>query len=239
MTAAPPMLPAVILAGGLATRLRPMTERIPKSLLEVEGEPFIAHQLRLLKGQDIGRVVICAGYLGEMIEELVGSGGKFGLDVAYSYDGDRLLGTGGAIRRALPKLGEAFFVVYGDSYLPCDWRAVQQAFTDSGRTALMTVYHNQGQFDRSNIEFADGQIRIYSKTQTTPAMHHIDYGLGLFRREAFAGLIEDQPYDLAQIYQDLLARQDLAAFEVETRFYEIGSIAGLEETKAYIRAQER
>jgi len=150
-----------ILAGGQATRLRPLTQHIPKALVEVAGRPFIDHQLALLRRHGARRVVICAGYLGEMIRDHVGDGRAFGLDVAYSFDGPspagvgRLLGTAGALVKALPQLGPAFFVLYGDSYLPCDYGAVQRAFLASGRPALMTVYRNEGQWDSSNVEMAE------------------------------------------------------------------------------------
>lgn len=228
------IFPAAILAGGLATRMRPLTERIPKSLLDINGEPFIAWQLRLMRGRGIRKVVVCAGHLGEMIEEYVGNGAKFGVEVSYSYDGDKLMGTGGAIRRALPKLGETFFVVYGDSYLPCDWRAVGRCFAASGKSGLMTVFCNHDQFDRSNVEYADGRIMKYSKKEVTPAMKHIDYGLGVFHARAFESLPTDRPSDMASLYQSLLAANDLAAFEVDARFYEIGSMSGLNETAQYL-----
>src|SRR2546426_2314152 len=138
------MLPVVILAGGLATRLRPLTEAIPKALIDINGEPFLAHQLRLLRANGIEQVIICAGHLGELVREYAGDGSRFGLRVEFVFDGPRLLGTAGALKRALPALGQAFFVLYGDSYLPCDYRAVQAAFVQSGKYALMTVFHNQG-----------------------------------------------------------------------------------------------
>src|SRR5579872_5855079 len=138
------MLPVAILAGGLATRLRPLTDKIPKALVDVNGEPFIAHQLRLLASRGIPRVVLCLGYRGEMVRDFVGDGWEFGLQVNYSFDGPELRGTAGAIHQALPLLGDSFFVLYGDSYLPCDYAAVEQAFLTSGKTALMTVFCNEG-----------------------------------------------------------------------------------------------
>jgi NDP-sugar pyrophosphorylase family protein len=147
------MLPIAILAGGLATRLRPITETIPKALIEVAGEPFLAHQLRLLRRYGFERVVLCVGYLGEMIQAFAGNGAAFGLRVEYAFDGPQLLGTGGALRRALPLLGERFAVIYGDSYLPCDYQAALAAFDDSGKLGLMSVYRNEGRWDTSNVEF--------------------------------------------------------------------------------------
>lgn len=231
------IFPVAILAGGVATRLRPLTETIPKALVEVNGEPFVAHQLRVLRAHGIERVIVCAGYLGEMIQEYVGDGMRFGLQVAFSFDGPRLLGTGGAIKKALPLLGDAFFVLYGDSYLPCDYRATQIEFEKSGRLALMMVFRNNGRWDRSNVEFVNGRVVAYDKQNQTPQMHYIDYGLGMFRRSAFEGVPEDQPFDLATLYQHLLTQGELAAYETQQRFYEIGSLEGLEETRRYLAEQ--
>lgn len=232
------LYPVAILAGGLATRLRPFTETIPKSLVDVNGEPFLAHQVRLLARQGVGRVVICSGYRGEMIEEYTGAGERFGLEVRYSQDGETLLGTGGAVRKALPLLGEHFFVLYGDSYLECDYGAVQEAFEASRKKAMMTVYRNEGRYDASNIEFSGGAILAYDKRRRTPEMRHIDYGLGVFRASAFDGVAPGVPCDLAAIYEDLLRQGELGGFEVSRRFYEIGSFEGLEEFRRYMGGAE-
>jgi NDP-sugar pyrophosphorylase family protein len=231
------MLPAAILSGGLATRLRPITETIPKAMISIAGEPFVAHQLRLLRARGIDRVVICAGYLGETIREFVRDGAPFGIDVDYSWDGPTLQGTAGAVRNALPLLGEKFFVLYGDSYLPCDYAQTETIFMKSGRPGLMTVFPNDGRWDSSNVEFDNGRIIDYNKRVRTPAMRHIDYGLGVFQGSVFAGL-PPGPYDLADVYADLLARDELAAAEVPERFYETGSVAGIAELSALLTGQD-
>ena len=212
-------LQAAILAGGMATRLRPLTEKIPKALLDINGAPFISHQLNLLRSKGIARVVICVGYLGEMIESFVGDGSRFDIQVEYSFEGSRLLGTGGAVKKALPLLGKCFFVLYGDSYLPCNYMAVQSAFEGSGKKGLMTVFHNKGAWDTSNVEFKDGQILAYEKNCLSPRMRHIDYGLGVFHKNAFDSVPQDTPYDLADLYKFLIKKGELAAFEVTQRFY--------------------
>lgn len=229
-----PVAPVAILAGGLATRLRPLTETIPKSLVEVDGEPFVGHQLRLLKSAGLRRVVICAGYLGGMIRQYVGDGARFGLEVQYSFDGPQLLGTAGALRNARHLLGDRFQVVYGDSYLACDYLDVQAAFDRSGRKALMTIYRNEGRYDSSNVEYAAGEIVAYDKEHRTGRMSYIDYGLGVLSTSALDAVPEDRPYSLAGLYADLLSQGQLAAYEVASRFYEIGSIAGLEETRKFL-----
>lgn len=218
----------------MATRLMPFTEKIPKALIDINGEPFIAHQLRLLRSRGIDNVVICAGHLGEMIRDFVKDGRRFGIKIEYSFDGARLLGTGGAIRKALDLLGEKFFVLYGDSYLLCNYEEVEGALDVSGKRGLMTVFRNEGAWDTSNVEFEDGRILTYDKQLPSHRMRHIDYGLGVFRREAFQFVPDDTACDLAKLYQLLLGRGELAAFEVHERFYEIGSVEGLEELKTYL-----
>lgn len=229
------LLPIALLAGGLATRLRPLTETIPKALVEVAGRPFIAHQMELLARAGASRVVVCAGYLGEMIEEFVGTGAAYGLEVSYSWDGDRLLGTGGALKRALPLLGDEFMVLYGDSWLDIDYGAVQRAFRDSGQPSLMTVFRNEGQWDSSNVQFEDGRICRYDKVERTPSMRHIDYGLGILKARILYSWPDSEPFDLAAVYGRLVAEGKLAGYEVFTRFYEIGSPAGLAELNQLLK----
>jgi len=231
-----PALTVAILAGGLATRLRPITEAVPKSLLEVNGEPFAVHQLRLLHANGIRRVVLCVGHLGELVQRAIGDGAALGLQVDYSFDGPALLGTAGAIRKALPRLGDSFFVMYGDSYLPCDYAAIARSFASAGVLGMMTVFRNEGKWDASNVEFERGTILTYSKKDWTPRMRYIDYGLGVFRAEAFHGLPAGKVCDLTEVYADLLQRKQLAAFEVHERFYEIGSPGGLRETAEFLAA---
>jgi NDP-sugar pyrophosphorylase family protein len=228
------MLPVAILAGGFATRLRPLTETTPKSLVEINGEPFLWHQLRLLRQNGIQRVVLCVSYLGEQIRDSVGDGGAFGVHIDYSFDGSTMLGTAGALKRAQPLLGGSFFVLYGDSYLPIDWGAVESAFQESGKAGLMTVYRNEGQWDTSNVEYVDGQILAYNKKLRTARMRHIDYGLGVLQTDALALIPDGQAWDLATLYGDLLAAGELAGFEAPRRFYEIGSLSGIEELRCYL-----
>ena len=230
--------PVAILAGGLATRLRPITEKIPKSLVAVADQPFLSHQLRLLQAAGIRKVVLCVGYRGEMIGREFGEGGSFGVELNYSFDGPELLGTGGALKKALPLLGDKFMVLYGDSYLPIDYAAPARAFAASGKPGLMTVFRNENRWEPSNVWFEDGEIKRYDKTCLAPEMKHIDYGLGLLRPKALQPWPNERPFDLADVYQDLIARQELAGYEVEQRFYEVGSPEGLAELDAMLRSQQ-
>jgi NDP-sugar pyrophosphorylase family protein len=230
--------PVAILAGGLATRLRPMTETIPKALISVAGQPFLTHQLRLLRNAGIRKVVLCLGYRGEMIEQEFGDGSRAGMELSYSFDGPELLGTGGALKKALPLLGAHFFVLYGDSYLPIDYAAPAAAFLASGKEGLMTVFRNEGRWDTSNVWFQDGAIRSYNKKDRTPDMQHIDYGLGILSAKALEHWADGKAFDLADVYRDLISRNELAGFEVSQRFYEIGSPEGLAELDAMLRRQQ-
>jgi NDP-sugar pyrophosphorylase family protein len=222
-----------VLAGGLATRLRPVTEKIPKSLVPVAGRPFLAHQLVMLHERGIRKVVLCIGFLGEMIQREFGDE-AFGVKLEYSFDGAKLLGTGGAIKRALPRLGPEFFILYGDSYLPLQYVPVAETFHRSGKLGLMTVYHNEGKYDTSNVVFRNGEIVVYDKKAKLPEMHHIDYGLSMFKASVFDAYANDQVFDLAEVMGKLVRERQLAGYEVPERFYEMGSPAGLAELEVLL-----
>ncbi len=227
-------LPVAILAGGLATRMRPITETIPKILIEIEGRPFAEYQIELLRAHGLTKIVLCVGYLGDMVRDALGDGSRWGVELAYSFDGDKLLGTGGALKRALPLLGDAFFVLYGDSYLECPYEAVESAFEASGKAGLMTVLLNENRWDKSNILFQNAQIQRYDKHNQTPDMLHIDYGLSVLKARTLEAYGDDAVVDLSAVFQNLIQQGQLAGFEVPERFYEIGSPQGLEETRQYL-----
>ena len=225
------MYPVAILSGGNAVRMRPHTDSVPKALLPVAGEPFIAHQLARLRDQRITDAVLCVGHLGEQIRAFVGDGDRWQLHVSYSFDGPVLLGTGGALRRALPLLGDVFFVLYGDSYLRCDFAAVARRFEESNRRGLMTVYRNENALAPSNVRFEHGEVVEYDKQSPSPLMRHIDYGLSVMSAAVLASYPDGERFDLSRIHQDLVAARQLAGFEVPERFFEIGSPEGLRETE--------
>jgi NDP-sugar pyrophosphorylase family protein len=232
------LLPVCILAGGLGTRLGQIVADTPKPLLEVAGEPFLRHQLRLLRNHGALRVVICIGYRGEMIETVIGDGADLGLEVRFVHDGPTLRGTAGAIRGALDLLTDAFLVLYGDTYLRIDYAAVQRAFERSGCAGLMTVLHNEGRWDTSNVVLDGDRVARYDKTHPTPDMAWIDYGLGVLRADALDVAGPDQA-DLADVYHELAARGELAAYVATERFYEIGTRDALAETDAFLRGMAR
>jgi NDP-sugar pyrophosphorylase family protein len=231
------MPPLALLAGGLAARLRPLTEQVPKAMIEVAGEPFIAHQLRLARREGISRVVLCVGYLWEPIRDFVADGRRFGLEVAYAVDHPKLMGTGGALRNALDQLGSEFMVMYGDSWLDTAFPPIVEAFRATRKPALMTVFRNDGCWDQSNVWFEDDVIKHYDKRETLPQMHHIDWGLSVITADVLRKQ-PDEAFDLASVFSALVRRGELAGYEVKTRFYEIGSAEGLAETDAVLRSSQ-
>jgi NDP-sugar pyrophosphorylase family protein len=225
--------PVCILAGGLGTRLGELVRDTPKPLIEVAGEPFLVHQLRLLAGHGVREVVLCVGYRGEQIEAQIGSE-RFGMDIGYSFDAvPGLDGTLGAIRRALPLLGERFLVLYGDTYLRLDYGAVARRWAQSGLPAVMTVLRNEGRWDTSNVVYRDGMVLRHDKRSPTPEMRWIDYGLGGLTARALDRVPASEG-DLAVLYERLAERGELLGFEASERFYEIGTAGALVETEAFL-----
>lgn len=228
------MLPVVVLAGGLARRLGAVSAETPKVLVDVAGRPFAEYQLDWMRREGVVDVVYAVGHLGEQVVTALGDGSRWGLRVRYVFDGPQLLGTGGALRHAMALTGSPAFVLYGDSYLTCSLSQVEAAWRQSGCACLMTVFRNEGRWDSSNVEFADGRIVTYDKQAITTRMRYIDYGLGIVSASALLTYPADQPFDLASAYRDQLAVGQLAGFEVQERFYEIGSPAGLAEARAHL-----
>lgn len=231
--------PVALLGGGLATRLRPMSETIPKALVDVAGKPMALRQVELLRSKGIRQVVWCVGYLGEMIQALLGDGSAYGISIAYSFDGDRLLGTGGALKKALPLLGPEFFVLYADAYLDCDYRALFGAYRAANMPGLMTIFRNENRLDRSNVIFENGRILRYDKRNHVPKMCYIDYGLSVLRADVFKDIPDGEPWDLADIYSQMAQRGEITGYQVYHRFYEVGSLESLEEARRHFEKQNR
>ncbi|HYL38719.1 MAG TPA: sugar phosphate nucleotidyltransferase [Bryobacteraceae bacterium] len=228
----------VILAGGLGTRMRPLTEACPKTLLPVRGRPFAWHQLHWLAAHGITDVVYCIGHHGDLIRRYWASEPRPVPSIRYVDEGAQLRGTGGALRLARDRgvLDESFLALYGDSFLPVELAPIWRAFQASGAPALMTVLRNQGRWDRSNANYHDGRVTLYDKSGR-PGMEYIDYGLSAFRRELF-DTVPEEVFDLAALLHELSVRGQLAGFEVEERFYEIGSPDGLRDLERYLAALE-
>ena len=228
------MLPIAILAGGFATRLGSLVERTPKCLLEVNGKPFVDWQLDLLVKNGYSDFLFCLSHQSELVRKHLGDGENLGINIEYSMDGETQLGTGGAIKRALPLLGDSFGVIYGDSYLPIQYSEVEEEFLNSNSQALMTIYKNHNQLDASNVEFVDGKLINYEKGSNNQRMLHIDYGITYFKESAFRPWMSQSRFDLAQVCHQLAAHEQLMGFEVFERFYEIGSVQGIEEFSKYL-----
>ena len=223
-----------ILAGGLATRLGDLARNQPKSMVEVKGRPFLEYQLELLKVAGIENIVLCIGHMGEQIERHFENGRKYGVNIEYSLE-DKPLGTAGALRKAEHLLDSVFFTMYGDSYLSMDFSLVMSYFTSQNRLALMTVYQNYDQYGRSNAVVEGNVVKKFSKKGKTQDMVYIEYGANIFRREVLKMAPENQTYSLDELFPRLIEMDELLAFEVKERFYEIGSPEGLEDFRQYIK----
>jgi len=232
------MLPIAILAGGLATRLGSLTKNTPKCLLTVNGRPFIDLQLELLRNAGYSDVILCLSHHAEKVVNHVGSGERFGINLDFSFDGSRQLGTGGALRKILSKVGPKFALIYGDSYLPIDYKKVEDFFLESNMLGLMTVYENRNRFEKSNVTFSNNKVKIYNKTPSD-GMTHIDYGLSYFQSEVFEPYPNNEPFDLADVLSSLSIQGKLSGFEIYTRFYEIGSVRGIEDLSSYLKEHNR
>jgi len=219
----------VILAGGLGTRLRPLTSEVPKALIPIGGKPFLHHQIDLLKRRGIRDIVLCVGHLGDRVKDYFGDGRWLGVRIRYSEEKGHLLGTAGAIKNAEPLLRDDFFLMYGDSYLMIDYREIMRYFRRFDRLGLMVVWRNVDRFERSNVMVEGNLVTAYNKDQKGPDMVYINYGLSVLRKEALAFIPAGKPFSQEDFYQILIDQGELLTFEVEQRFYEIGSPKGLEE----------
>lgn len=226
----------LILAGGMATRLYPVTLTIPKSLIDIHGKPFIEHQLDLIKQNGINNVVLCLGNLSKPIEDLLRDKYSNSVSIKYSYDGEILLGTGGAVMNAFNLLTDPFMVMYGDSYLDIDYIEILNYFNNFDKLGLMTVLRNNGNWDKSNVVFRNGKIIKYDK-KDNPEFDCIDYGFSILRKDAFKDFLHIKNFDLKDVFKNLIQKNQLLGFEVYKRFYEIGSFEGIEDLKSYLKSK--
>ncbi len=217
-----------IIAGGLATRLGELSHSRPKSLIDINGEPFLHYQLEYLKKNGVSDVVLCIGHLGKLIQDHFRSGEAYGIKLKYSIE-SKPLGTAGALKHAAPLLNDIFVVMYGDSYFTLDFQAIYQYFLLKNHSALMTVFRNYNKYDRSNTDISSGYVVKYDKIEVSKDMIYIDYGLNIFRKTVLESIPENSFYDLSSIFKELINKRDLLAYEVADRFYEIGSPEGLQE----------
>ncbi len=225
---------AVILAGGLGIRLRPVTGRVPKPMISIHGKPFLEYQIDLLRRHSIRSLVLCIGYLGKKVREYFDDGSRYGVDIRYSEEGRRLLGTAGALKRAESLLDDEFFLIYGDSYLRLDYAAVMAHFRRHDRLALMVIYRNEDRYEPSNVVAADGFVQCYCKEKQLPEMIYINYGVSVLRKEALQYVPPRRVYSQEALYERLIQEHQLLAYETHERFYEVGSRRGLAEFSRFI-----
>ena len=223
-----------ILAGGLATRLGNLTGNHPKSMVKVWGKPFLEYQLELLRRAGIKNIVLCIGYMGEQIESYLSDGKRFGVNIDYSYE-EKPLGTAGALKKAENALDDPFFTMYGDSHLFLDFLSAMRYFKPQNKLALMTVYKNHDRYDRSNTVVEGDLVKKFSKQERTKDMVYIEYGANIFKKEVLNMIPENQLYSLDALFPRLIEREELLAFEVKERFYEIGSPQGLKDFEKYMK----
>jgi len=228
----------VILAGGLATRLRPMTNDIPKSMIQVENKPFLQHQIELLRQNEVSDIVLCVGHLSHMIKDYFGDGKRFGVRIRYSDEGENLLGTGGALKKAEPLLEDEFFLMYGDSYLLLNYRSVESYYEKFERFCLLVVYKNYNLYDNSNVGIKDGLISVYDKNNPLGQLTYIDVGLSILRKGVLNQISSVTPSPLEELYQKIIAKKEMLAYVVNQRFYEIGSFQGLKEFENLIKGRK-
>ena len=233
------IMPVVILSGGFATRLMPISKQIPKAMMEFKGKPFIYWQMNLLYKAGVRDVVLCVHHKSDLIKKYIRDGSDFQINVVYSDDGESALGTGGAIINALHLVGDEFMVLYGDSYLPIDFKGIQEHFRNLCKPVMMTVYKNSGKIEPSNILFNNNCVQIYSKEEKVAAMEYIDYGLICFKKYIFREFKGVNPLDLASILTNLAQRSLVGGFQVTKPFYEVGSFAGIRNFTKYIEGAQR
>ncbi len=229
---------AAILVGGLGTRLSPLTKTVPKPMVEVAGKPFLEHEIGLLARNGISDFVLCVGHLGEQVEDHFGDGSRWGVRVRYSYDGPRLLGPVGALKKAEPLLEECFFVTYGDAYLRADYKAIMKVLVDSGRLAVMAVYKNRNRYGKSDVVVSGGRVVLYDKGGTGKGMEWVNFGVSALRRSSLALVEAGKECGEEEFYGELIRRHELLAFPVAERFYEIGTPASLREFEGFISRQK-
>jgi NDP-sugar pyrophosphorylase family protein len=230
------MTQIVVLAGGKATRLYPLTKDIPKSMVKINSSPFINHQINLFKKNNIRDVVLCIGVFSDQIIDHVGDGSKFGVSVQYSIENEKkLLGTLGALIKAYDLLSDVFFVTFGDSYLEVNYQKIYDKFLHSNKMGLMTVYKNNNKHVASNTTIENGMVTKYDKSNNCD-FEYVDYGISIFRKDVLDFFPKNTNLDLTLLNQKLISIGELAAYEVEQKFYEIGSFKGIKDLENHLQS---
>jgi NDP-sugar pyrophosphorylase family protein len=227
----------VILCGGLATRLGDIAKNTPKSMIDIQGKPFLEHQIEQLKKHQVKDIVLCVDYLSEKIETYFGNGKKFDVNIQYSHDGDKPLGPIGALKKAEPFLNDVFFTMYGDSYVFVDYKKAYNQFIKQDKLAMMIAYQNYDKYDKSNLVIKNGKMIQYGGKKTKD-MNYIDYGVSIFRKNILEQIPSNTFFSTKDLYTNLVEKEQLLAFEVSKRFYHIGNPESLEELRKYIETKK-
>jgi NDP-sugar pyrophosphorylase family protein len=204
-------------------------------MIQINGKPFLEYQIENLKKNEISDIVLCVGHLSEKIESYFGKGERFGVNIKYSHDGEKLLGPMGAVKNAESLLENNFFIMYGDSYLTLDFKKVHSFFIKENKLGLMVVYKNFNKFDKSNLIVENNLVTAYGENNRTKEMIYIDYGTSVIRKKSLDLIPIDEYFTTGQFFVKLIENKELLAFEADNRFYHIGNPESLEELRNYIK----
>lgn len=227
------------MAGGLATRLRPLTNDIPKSLILIQGKPFLQYQIELLTRYDIKDIVLCVAYMGKKIEDYFGDGNKFGVKITYSYEKNKLLGTGGALKLVEPYLNENFFLLWGDSYVRLNYKEMHDFHLKNTNDFDVTIaiFYNIRNYDKSNIIYERGRIKKYEKN-SKDEMKYIDAGIMVFNKKILKRIPSGKVFQIEDLFHKLAKEEKLKPFLIKKRYYEIGSLKGLNQFKKFVKRNQ-
>jgi N-acetyl-alpha-D-muramate 1-phosphate uridylyltransferase len=216
----------VIMAGGLGTRLRPLTYDIPKPMIPIHGKPYLWYQLDYLKKYHLNHILILAGYLGQQIENYFGNGSELDIKIQYSFESEPM-GTGGGLKFAAPLLEDEFMVIYGDSFLPIDLSDLIKTYRFMKSTGLLVVYDNR--FGDSNVKnnvAIDGNNLIlkYQKNTDDDSLNYVESGISVFNKSICELIPANKKTSLEEeIFPKLIDNKKLKAYITTQRFYDIGT----------------
>lgn len=227
----------VIICGGLATRLGNLAKKTPKSMMDINGKPFIEHQIEMLKKQNIKNIVLCTGHLSEKIESYLGDGKNFGVDIKYSYDGGKRLGPMGAVKNAESILEKDFFIMYGDSYIFVDFNKVYDFYKENNELVCMVVYKNKNKYDKSNLIVENNRVIGHKDLKVEGKIEYIDYGTSILNKKSLDFIPKDSFFSTEDFFKKMIKKNQLLAYEIKKRFYHIGNPKALEEFRNFVKNQ--
>ena len=221
---------AILLCGGKGTRVSRYTKHVPKCLIDINGKPFLYHQLKFLKKNNIKKVIISSGYLSKKIKDYLKKDIRF-INFKIKEDGKKLLGTGGAVLKSLNFLKKNFFVIYGDSYLRFRLKELKK----DKKLPTMAIFKNYNKYDKSNVEIKKYEFIHYHEKKNRNKCKFIDYGVSYLNKDIFKNYKKNKKFDLSALFQDISKKNMLKGHIVKKRFYEIGSYKGIKDLKKFIK----